>query len=158
MKKMKKELLVNFYGTLDQRDIGYGVFKMNQADGDPFGCRVQSGEWVHVIQPTDGFLHDYASIPQFAMSIIGPSDGKRLGANYGWAAVIHDWLYSNGKPGDKYGRQYADLVFKSAMTKLGVTTWRKNVMYWAVRLGGNKYYGQPMVLDKLRGVDKVNTK
>ena len=84
-----------------------------------------------------GFVTDFASIPRIFRIII-PKLGR-----WNKAAVVHDWIYQNHTiPMTSYNisfvfkRKQADIVFLDAMTDLGVSKWKRYVMYWGVRLGG----------------------
>lgn len=84
---------------------------------------------------------DFASIPAAIRWLIAPF-GK-----HAEAAVIHDWLYAIGVPGDEYERHHADKIFREAMKYLGVGFFRRWIMYLAVRMGGKKSFGRA---DELR--------
>ena len=84
-----------------------------------------TSEGISIIVPT-GFVTDLASIP-FGFKSLFPVNGKSRKA-----AVIHDYMYSN----KYYKRRYADKVFNEAMLESGVSTWRRRLMYRAVRLFG----------------------
>lgn len=82
-----------------------------------------------------GFVTDFASIPRFARIII-PKLGR-----YSKAAVIHDWLYRRPVIETGFGLTYlsrktSDQVFRDGMAELGVTPWKRFLMYWAVRMFG----------------------
>ena len=79
-----------------------------------------------VISVPKGFITDFASSPSQVWSIIPPW------GRYGKAAVLHDWLYTT----QTTTRKYADNIFREAMGVLGVESWRRKTMYWAVRLFG----------------------
>jgi len=87
-----------------------------------------------------GFETDLASIPRW----FAPFGFTKLG-RYDKAAVVHDWLYrsiaSTSKDPLTYtmSRFLADAIFREAMMTLGVETWRRVLMYYAVRLFG--WYG-----------------
>jgi hypothetical protein len=83
----------------------------------------------------EGYVTDFASIPGFAQWLISPF-GK-----HAEAAVIHDWLYTLGKPRDGKARKQADRVFRRALKLVGVGFVRRNIMYYAVRMGGSSGYG-----------------
>lgn len=75
-----------------------------------------------------GMVTDGASIPRpFWVAIGSPFRGKYLPA-----AIAHDGLYSS----EAVGRKEADDFFKEMMKDLGVASWRRLVMWGAVRLGG----------------------
>ncbi len=74
-----------------------------------------------------GFVTDFTSVPRIFWWVI-PRWGK-----YGNAAVIHDWLY--WKQGDK-DRKESDYILLEAMTVLGVSKWKKKLIFLAVRWFG----------------------
>lgn len=70
-----------------------------------------------------GTLTDFASVPRVLWPLFPPT-GK-------WcqAAVVHDWLCRvKGFP-----RFLADAIFREAMRRSGVPTWRRVIMFYAVR-------------------------
>lgn len=79
-----------------------------------------------LITVESGFITDFASIPKVGR-IIYESWGS-----YGYAAVIHDWLYTT-RDGT---RRQADRVFYEAMIDSGVPYLRAMVLWFAVRIGG----------------------
>ncbi len=87
-----------------------------------------------VIRVPKGFETDFASIPYLAAGFIDP-----MGDNME-AAVIHDWLYAVGEPGQ---REKADTILLDALEQHHVDPVRRKLMYEAVRLGGAKNYGAP---------------
>lgn len=72
------------------------------------------------------FVTDFASVPRFLWSIVGPY------GRHTRAAVLHDWLYSS----KIVSRREADALFRRAMRELGVVGWRRWGMWAAVRLFG----------------------
>lgn len=78
-----------------------------------------------------GFVTDFASVPRFFWRLLPPV-GAGTHANYGLAAVLHDWLYATGK----LPRKECDGLFYEAMRSLGVSRWRALAMYWSVRAFG----------------------
>jgi subtilisin family serine protease len=52
------------------------------------------------------------------------------------AAVVHDFLYSDGR----YTREVADAIFREASAVIGVSGWRRWIMWAGVRLGGGSHY------------------
>lgn len=89
----------------------------------------EEGSDEFVIIPR-GFHTDFASVPRAFWMII-PPDGK-----YSQAAVLHDYLYScHGiLPEVTYQRKTCDKIFIEAMAVLEVPTWKRRVMYRAVRM------------------------
>lgn len=84
-----------------------------------------SGEPIEI---PSGFVTDFASIPDFALPIIGREIGRR-------AAIVHDYLYQNLGLG-KYSRAKCDSIFLEAMGILDVSLKKRLIMYLAVRLFG----------------------
>jgi Protein of unknown function (DUF1353) len=120
------------------------------AVSDAFGfvAQLSKRKRIAVLTPK-GYVTDFASIPSFAQWLISPF-GK-----HAEAAVVHDWLYTLGAPGDKKGRRLADRTFKRALKLVGVGPVRRNVMYWSVRLGGAGGYGLDTDFD-FRDLPKLN--
>jgi hypothetical protein len=106
------------------------------AVAQPFGfvCRIARRERLAVVVPS-GYVTDFASIPRAVHFIISPF-GK-----HAEAAVIHDWLYTLGTPKDRKGRRTADKAFVKALRLLEVNFFKRQIMYWAVRIGGGGGYG-----------------
>lgn len=73
-----------------------------------------------------GFITDLASVP-WPFSMIIPKSGKGNAA-----AVLHDFLYHK----QERKRKQCDLIFLEAMKVLGVSLWKRKVMYRAVRIFG----------------------
>jgi hypothetical protein len=95
---------------------------------------------TEVVRVPQGFLTDFASIPRLAYSVIGGPTGK-----YGKAAVIHDWLYQNPTDADSVAvlrpekrRRRVDQIFLEGLKVLGVSWWKRTIMYTAVRVGGGQ--------------------
>lgn len=73
-----------------------------------------------------GFVTDFASVPRVPVAYW-------LFADVGQeAAVIHDFLYTEGK----LPRKLADEIFLEALEACGVPAWRRWPMYLAVRTFG----------------------
>lgn len=113
---------------------------------EPLEYRVGSADSLESIMVPKGFVTDFASIPLGLHNSFPP-----LGL---WArpAIIHDFLYATkgtgayrtrrwiNRPVD-YTRPEADAIFKEAMKVVGVPPWRREVMYRAVRWGGENGWG-----------------
>lgn len=126
-------------------------------------CPISSKNWILVesfsfkdgqggipdeVQVPERFITDFASIPRPFWFFL-PTWGE-----YGWAAVIHDWLYweqpeallrpLSGKIDtgqlvsrkDHFKRKIADQAFFNGMVKLGVSLLKRNIIYWTVRVFG----------------------
>lgn len=96
----------------------------------PFEYHVGEYPSETVITVPAGFVTDLASVPRILWPIF-PPNGK-----YAKAAIVHDYLYSQGS----VSRLYADKVFAEAMKVLRVPSWKIKLMYYAVRLGGRRHY------------------
>lgn len=79
------------------------------------------------------YVTDFASIPALARGLI-PSYGR-----HAIAAVLHDWLYSIGEPGQ---REAADTVFNDALKDLEVDDIKRGIMHRSVRIGGAGGYNR----------------
>jgi len=73
-----------------------------------------------------GFVTDFASVPSLFWIIV-PPDGE-----YTAAAVVHDFLYCL----QDRTRNEADNIFLEIMRELGVSAWKREVMWLAVRMFG----------------------
>jgi len=94
---------------------------------EPMYCVVDG----RVVTVPAGFNTDFASIPGFATPIV-PKLGK-----YNRAAILHDYIYRE----KTFSRAECDLIFRVAMQALGVSWWRRNAMWLAVRIGGGSHFG-----------------
>jgi hypothetical protein len=113
---------------------------------DPLSYR--TGDCDDMITVRPGFPTDLASIPRWAWIIL-PPDGPWVKA-----AVIHDFLYATSGTGvwkdgargvsrsTAYSRKEADQILREAMQNRGVPLMRRTIIYWAVRLGGQRGWGQ----------------
>jgi hypothetical protein len=97
--------------------------------GFTYGVGTEESETrIHV---PGSWITDMASVPQAFHSYIGPW-GK-----HGMAAVLHDWLYKDGRVrGKPITRKEADVIFLEAMKVSGVRASKRRLIYRAVRLGG----------------------
>lgn len=74
----------------------------------------------------EGFITDFASVPRVPLLYLMMNDVGQP------AAVIHDFLYGEGK----IERKIADKVLDEALASVGVSWWKRQAMYTAVRLAG----------------------
>jgi hypothetical protein len=79
-----------------------------------------------VVRVPVGFVTDFASIPQVFWQLLRP-DGL-----YGYAAIVHDWLYWQ----QTLRRDKSDEILKLAMQEFEVDALTIGTIYGAVRLGG----------------------
>lgn len=90
----------------------------------------REGDETEVISVPVGFVTDFASVPKYLWPIeypLGPSAK---------AAVLHDYLYVNAIK----NKAYADKVFLEALKVLGVSTWKRHLLYYTVKLFGKGSY------------------
>jgi hypothetical protein len=73
-----------------------------------------------------GFVTDFASVPRLFWSLLPPI------GRYGYAALFHDYVYWQ----QTILRAEADRVFKDTMVELGVSAWKRGLLFGAVRLFG----------------------
>ena len=98
----------------------------------------QDGE--NLIKVPKGFDFDLASIPRFLWWLIAPFE---LSIS---APLLHDFVYvhrgdmpeASIVPVRIYNRKQADKLFKRIMKQEGVSKWRMNAAYLAVRWFGKK--------------------
>lgn len=79
-----------------------------------------------IITVPPGFVTDFASVPRGVWNMFPPW------ASYGWAAVIHDWLYKS----QTTTKAVADLIFLEAMEMLGVPLTTRQILYHTVQFAG----------------------
>ena len=110
------------------------ALRQNPEDPLRYVCAVGD----RTLTPPDNYVHDFASIPRLCWRLIGPPTGIGPGANYGPAAILHDWAYERQlwDNGEKIERWEADGLFWEAMMDLGVDEWRADLMHFAVHVGG----------------------
>jgi len=89
-----------------------------------------------VIRVPAGFVTDLASIPRLFWPLLPPQ------GRYAKAAILHDWLYTQGPAGDETARARADAIFLEAMAVLGCPRWQRGVIYAAVRIFGRSAFGR----------------
>lgn len=82
----------------------------------------------HFVRIPEGYIFDGASIPRWAWSIVGyPFEPDLIEA-----ACVHDWYCDRAT--HYFERVIGDNVFLKLLADAGVPTWRRAIMYAAVRL------------------------
>lgn len=89
---------------------------------------LMNGENIIVVPK--GFRTDFASVPKFLRNFFPPME------RYGAAAVVHDYLYVK----QWVDRKTADRIFYDLVLQSGVGPTKAKLMYWAVRIGGRRYW------------------
>lgn len=98
------------------------------------------GDLFKPVDVPPGFVTDLASVPGVFWSIASPQ------GRHGVAAIVHDWLYWH----QDRTRAEADLVFARIMRDLNVSTFKRWVFYYAVRLRAGQWWEQ-YARDKANG-------
>lgn len=128
-----------FIGDLDIRSLSENGFWKMLA---PLEYVAYEGA-ATIIVPI-GFETDLASIPNWFQAILPVNDKHRR------AAVIHDYLYTMhavfGSKTDNpahtipINRVTADSILLEAMCACHEVRWRRQAIYWAVRVGGGAHW------------------
>ena len=79
-----------------------------------------SDEYVEIPK---GYISDGISTPQIFYSLIGGRWGKA-----GYAAIVHDFILQH----KLYSRRKADRIFLEACKVLGVSWWKRRLMYFGL--------------------------
>lgn len=109
------DLILKYYGDRDQFEVWVPI-------------KYQLSNGIKIIVPK-GWVTDMASTPRFIWSIFPPF-GK-----YGFASVIHDYLYES--PEILVSRKFADAEFKRIMISNGVSKIVASIFYiYVYILGG----------------------
>lgn len=87
-----------------------------------------------LVQVPEGFVTDLASIPRRFQAWFPVNGLHRL------PAIVHDYLYRY-KP-EWCTRELADQIFLEGMIDQGEGRVRRQLMYWAVRVGGRAYWAE----------------
>lgn len=110
-----------FPKKLEAKFIGRGRWKLIR----PFVYNSKIGGKIEA--PID-FVSDGASIPRIVWTIMGsPWSGR-----YASGSVIHDFLYYK----QKLSRKKCDLIFLESMRALGVSWWKRIVIFGSLRMFG----------------------
>lgn len=109
-------------------------------------------EWTNGIftaTAPKGFQCDFASIPQFALSILGDIGQE--------AGVVHDYLYRDDAYLDEIMhdavithqpvREQADWIFFQICGEMGIEWWKRCAMYKAVRIAAGSHWHKRKVND-----------
>lgn len=92
--------------------------------------RLTEPVFVEGYEIPEGYETDFASVPKPFFSVVPPIGKHNI------AALLHDWLYDN-----RIGtRRAADRLFLKVMLMYSVPKWQAYLMYYAVRIGGKKWW------------------
>lgn len=113
--------MAHFLDPLTVTEISDEIFAI--AD-HPF--RYQS-DLVGLIAIPVGFYTDFESMPRWVpllYSLLGDANHE--------PAVVHDWLYYSAIT----DRLTADSIFAEACLLIGTPMWKRKLLYWGLRMGG----------------------
>ena len=113
--------MARFLDPLIVEEISDSIFQL-KAD-----FRYQSDLVEEIILSPCGFFTDYASVPRWTPIIY-----SMLGDTAHAPAVTHDTLYYFGKT----TREMADNIFLEAMGVIGISYFKRHLMWLGVRSGG----------------------
>ena len=91
-----------------------------------------------------GFEYDGASVPR----AVWTTSGMTPDGYYRPAALVHDWLYSQGGHAVRYGqpfnytRKIADGIFRDILRELRLIRWHTFVLFIGVRMFGWLSWGK----------------
>jgi hypothetical protein len=94
--------------------------------GDPLVVVVDGTERIEMVT---GFTTDGASVPDWAQALTGwgPWESPQR-----WAGITHDWLYSTRG----VSKAHADAVLRAVLRAEGAGSFKAEVMFLAVVVGG----------------------
>ena len=148
---MKSKLTGRFFGELITEYVDGNMWQLVQLPGKEFGLDVDG---IGRIQPPDGFLFDFASIPAPAKWIYPKTGSGGKDGHYGPAAVPHDYLYPVPVvDGKELSREMVDRIFLLGMELQKVRYTMRCLFFMSVRVGGGFYFKRPDRLNKLRGTN-----
>lgn len=94
-----------------------------------------------------GVEFDYASVPRALTNIFPPND-----PDYQAASLLHDVAYQ----AELWPRDFNDKLFLAAMIGTGVERWKRNTMWFAVRIGGGFTYRKHSIESVLKVRNLMN--
>lgn len=89
---------------------------------------IYRGRWERFVVP-GGFVTDFATVPRLVTWLV-----PRFGA-YTLAAILHDWLCTEGIRSGAVTSREADGIFRRVMRESGVPVLRRWLMWAGVRWG-----------------------
>lgn len=94
----------------------------------------------------NNFETDLASIPRLAWIVVTPMHSSLIKP-----AIVHDWFY---RKSCDFTREEADLIFYHMLRNENVPVISSNIMYYAVRWFGWKFYKKDYCNEKYKKLDK----
>ena len=115
----------SFTKPLDTRKLPKGKYELLAH----FEYHVGAENSDEIIKVPKGFVCDGATIPKFLWLVIGhPMDA------YAQAAFLHDYICKHLR--DKYNRKQGEQIMLEAMKVLGISLWKRRIIYRGLRLFG----------------------
>jgi len=111
------QFTTNFKGELIGKNIWINL--------EQFVYHVGSYPSKEIIIVPIGYITDFATVPRIFWTVISPVD------RHAKAAVIHDFLYDYP---ECYSRKEIDEIFLEALNVLDIKSWKKNCLFYGVRL------------------------
>ncbi len=108
-----------------------GILTVRSLDADTWELvddLVYHGRWERFVVPA-GFVTDFATVPRVVTWLV-----PRFGA-YTLAAILHDWLSTEGIRSGAVTSRQADGIFRRVMRETGVPVLRRWLMWAGVRWG-----------------------
>jgi hypothetical protein len=108
-----------------------GSLTVSRVDADTWSLvddLVYRGRWQRFVVPA-GFRTDFATVPRVVTWLV-----PRFGA-YTLAAILHDWLCTEGIRSGAVTSREADGIFRRVMRESGVPVLRRWLMWTGVRWG-----------------------
>jgi hypothetical protein len=93
-----------------------------------------------VIVVPAGFHTDLASVPRLPIIFLLCGDSTRE------ASVIHDYLYTT----HIFSRKISDSILKEASEVTDISLWRRNLMWFGVRIGGWYFWNNRKLIPGLK--------
>lgn len=118
----------SFTDPLQIEPAGKGKWRLCR--GLRFDLGFKGSKWS--IEVPSGYVTDLATVPRFLWWLYPP-----FSPEYAAAAVIHDWLYLQTDA----SKTMADAAFLEGLEVLGVSHFKRLVMYWSVSIFGGRKRG-----------------
>ena len=101
----------------------------------------------HSITVPKNMYTDFASVPKFARWFVG-----KIGPHLE-IAVVHDYMYMAWQDLGNYGakpidRLFADRLMLAGMKSAGVPNYKRQIIYWCLRLFGGLAYNSKEAYDR----------
>jgi hypothetical protein len=138
-----KAVIVKYPETFDRVDLIKRELSLGGFESEPV-LRGDDRLWIlgsplvvevngRIHEVPTGFTTDGASIPKWGQWFTGWDPWEEPQR---WAAIVHDWLYCERD----VIKEYSDKVFREVLRSEGSNWWQREIMFFAVRVGGGPAY------------------